>query len=65
MYGTEQLAQAMIDAYNERQHIREHVDNSPEPLRAYVYATLGEDIASAIDGTDLYHEIIDHLENMY
>jgi hypothetical protein len=40
------------------------IKNSPEPLRSMVYHALG-DVAEAIDGTDLYHEIVDHLETIY
>jgi len=65
MEGTKELAQKIVTMHNESLFIQERVNNSPEPLRAMVYATLGETIASTIDGTELYHEIVDELELIY
>ena len=65
MTGTKQLAQKINQICNSSPEIYQRVDNSPEPLRAMMYGALGEDIASAIDGTELYHAIVDELEKIY
>ena len=65
MYGTEQLARMIVRKHdNSTAIMRSVVANSPEPLRTMVYYALGEEIAHTIDGTDLYSEIVDHIEQM-
>ena len=64
MEGVEQMARAINEVCHDDVLIMNDIKNSPEPLRSMVYHALG-DVAEAIDGTDLYHEIVDHLETIY
>ena len=65
MYGTEQLAQYIVKKHNDNTLIQHIVNESPEPLRAMIYEAIGHELASTIDGTDLYAEVVDWLETMY
>ena len=65
MNGFKELAQMIVTKRDESKFIQYQVNNSPEPLRTMVYAALGDDTASVIDGTDLYHAIVDELELIY
>lgn len=64
MDGTKQAAQAVKEICQDNVLIMNDINNSPEPLRSMMYHALG-DVAEAIDGTELYHEIVDHLEEIY
>lgn len=62
MNGTDQLARHILREHDASPAIQAACQASPEPLRALVYSVLGEPAASAIDGTELYHEIVDRIE---
>ena len=65
MTGTKQLAEKINQICVDSKEIDQRVHDSPEPLRTMMYCALGDEIASAIDGSDLYHEIVDELEKIY
>lgn len=65
MQGTRELARYVMSRFDSSKHIRVAVTESPEPYRAMMYLALGDDIAMAIDGTELYHEVVTHLEELF
>jgi hypothetical protein len=60
-----QLAQQIVNEYTSNKELAATVDSNPEPIRCMIYESGLISNPEQLDGTPLYHQLVDAIEEIY
>lgn len=60
-----QLAQLIVNEYSNNKELASSVDSNPEPIRAMIYESGLVSNPEQLDGTPLYAQLADAIEELY